>query len=191
MMDHLKNLKFEPEGIPIYAAGLPNFSRNFTRDSIISGILMKDSDMLRNQLEFCALHQGMTKDPKTGEEPGKMFHEFPGVWNGDYSTKYNASDATALYLIGHRVYQELSQDNSLIQKHQDNIKRALDYSLTHIKDNLFIESPEFCGAKAFALPVTYWKDSQITGRSRGVPIYPVIYSVVQAQYIDALRSTAQ
>jgi hypothetical protein len=35
--------------------------------------------MLRDQLEFSALLQGTTLDPQTGEEPGKIPNEHPGV----------------------------------------------------------------------------------------------------------------
>ena len=51
-MDQLR-IKFS--GLNLYSAGIPNFKHNFTRDSIISAILMKDENMMKNQLLFCAV----------------------------------------------------------------------------------------------------------------------------------------
>ena len=103
-------------GITLYNAGLPNYPYNFTRDSILSGILMKDPVMLREQLIFSSLLQGDAKNPYTGEEPGKIFHQMPGMRQSNLSTEYNACDTTALFLYGHEIYLDLTNDYYFIER---------------------------------------------------------------------------
>jgi len=66
-------------GVGGYVAGLPRFPRIFARDSIKSALLLDNPKMLRAILELCRLFQGTKFDRATGEEPGKVFHELPGV----------------------------------------------------------------------------------------------------------------
>ncbi|MCL4392683.1 hypothetical protein M1145_00875 [Patescibacteria group bacterium] len=188
-MDQLK-IKFN--GLNLYSAGIPNFKSNFTRDSIISAILMHDKDMLKNQLEFSALKQGKTKDPFTGEEKGKIFHEYPGVVMNGKSTMFNASDTTALFLLGHCFYYIWTSDSLLLRSQKLNIDLAIEYILSHInKDYLFEEDPHYSNSDRFALNVTYWKDSSIIERDGGSPIYPVVYTLVHAQNLYALKKIGE
>ena len=187
----MERLRTEYDGLTLYQAGLPKFPRVFTRDSIISALLSRDVDMLRDQLKFSALKQGNKKDPSNGEEPGKIFHEYPGYMkqNG-LSTEFNACDTTALFLMGLEVYYKLTGDRKLINKLKKNIEDAIKYILSHLKDNLFIEDPKFCDADKFALKVTYWKDSVISNRENGEPKYPVIYTLAHIQNMRGLKSAA-
>ncbi len=203
----LNKLKRNIEGFPLYQAGLPNFPRNFTRDSLYSVFLLLENcdnltpeqqrfalEMLENQLRFCSEKQGITQNPNTGEEPGKIFHEYPGFvmpQNG-LSTLYNACDTTALYLIGHRRYQELTGNTRLIDAQQDNIRRAVEYIFSHIgEDGIFWEDPAHCGAKEFGLKVSYWKDSNLLDRREGKPSYPIVYPLAHAQNLAGLRSASR
>ena len=188
--DHLDKLKYKQDGLTIYKAGLPRFDHNFTRDGIISSILFNDPEMLKDQLTFCAIHQGKAKSRYTGEEPGKIFHEIEGKEIRGKGTKYNACDSTALFLLGHEVYQNITGNKELAKDQKSNIKRASDYILSHIKDGLFIEDPRFCGAKKFALKVTYWKDSAVHNRDGGEPDYPVTYSLAHVQNMRGLKSAS-
>ncbi len=187
----MKRLETKRNGFNLYNAGLPSFPRNFTRDSIISAILMNNADMLKNQLCFCALKQGVKKDSYTGEEPGKIFHEYPIYEMNGLSTEFNACDTTALYLIGHEVYQKLTGDTILANNQKANIEKAVEYILAHLKNGLFVESPEFCDAENFALKITYWKDSEILDRKNKKPVYPVIYVLAHIQNMRGLRSAAK
>lgn len=176
----------------LYNAGLPNFPRNFSRDSLVSAILVGDADALRNQLSFCAVRQGANKNLHTGEEPGKIFHEYPGyLMKNGLSTEYAACDTTALYVICHEIYQRLTGDKNLAKAQASNIKQAVGYIRAHLKDDLFIESPEFCGAKQFALKVTFWKDSALINRKEGEPVYPVVYTLAHIQNMCAMRKAAK
>ena len=187
----MRRLKIKNEALQIYRAGLPYFPSNFARDSIISAILMRDSEVLKNQLSFCASKQGTKRDSYTGEEVGKIFHEFPGVEIGGKSTEFSACDTTALYLIGHEIYQKLTKDKKLAQEQRKNIEKACEYILSHLNEDLFVEDPKFSGAKKFALKVTYWKDSAILGRENGQPCYPVVYTFAHIQNMRGLKSGAK
>lgn len=187
----MERLKTKYNGFKVYQAGLPNFPRNFTRDSIISAILMGNPRMLANQLSFCASKQGTKPNPYTGEEAGKIFHEYPGVEINGYSTEFNACDTTALYLIGHKVYQNLTGDTSLANSQRKNIEIASSYIISHLRDGMFTEDPSFSKAEDYALKVTYWKDSEILGRNNGKPKYPVVYTLAHIQNTRGLRSAAK
>lgn len=183
----MNRLKINVDDLVLYQAGLPHFPRNFTRDSIISTILMKDSEMLKNQLIFCARKQGKKKDAYTGEESGKIFHEYPGVKIRGLSTLYNACDTTALFLIGHYYYFNWTKDRSFIEEQKDNIDSAISYILNHLKDGLFFEDPKSSGAEKFGLKVTYWKDSVVYDRVNGEPIYPAVFTLAHIMNLCAIR----
>ena len=95
-------LKIKIDNLNLYNAGLPEFTRNFTRDSIISALIMQNAEMLRGQLIFCEKKQGQNKNPLNGEEQGKIFHDYPPYAKGNMTSEYNACDTTALFLIGSR-----------------------------------------------------------------------------------------
>ena len=192
-MTELEKLRIDTEGLVVYSAGLPRFPRNFTRDGILSAILFQDAGMMRDQLRYCANHQGTKKDSETGEEPGKMAHEVPLKPEGPkvrgLSTKYNACDSTALYLLGHEYYKKFTGDKSLIKEQRNNIHEAIKYIIKHLRGNhLFVEDPKFCGADKFGLKVTYWKDSEIHGRDDGEPSYPISYFLAHVQNYAGIRS---
>ena len=190
--DDLKQLQTHSNGHALYYAGLPEYRRIFTRDSIISAILMQDATMLREQLLFCAEKQGVKKNSITGEEPGKIFHELPPVSIRKLLTEYNACDTTALYIIGHEIYQMLTGDHSLCKQNTENIRRAANYIIKHVdRGGAFFEDPALAGGEHFALKVTYWKDSELFGRKGGEPSYPVIYSLAHVQNARALLSAAE
>ncbi len=187
----LANLAYPLNNILLYNAGIPHYPYNFTRDSILSAILMKDALMLRDQLIFSALLQGTKKNPYTGEEPGKIFHQIPGVRQNRLSTEYNACDTTALFIMGHEVYVALTNDSEFIKRQRMYLEKAVEYILTHLTNNLFIEDPKFSDARKFALKVTYWKDSQAANRKHGVPVYPAVFTLAHVQNMRALRSASR
>ncbi len=173
------------KGTSLYHAAYPGYQSNFTRDSVLYGLLAGDVGALLDQVAYSSEHQGKRSDSETGEEPGKIHHEFPsGQWRGR-PTVYNACDTTAMYLIA--IATLLDKGHSeLIAKYERSIRLALKYIRTHLKDNLFFESPALCGASSFAVRVTYWKDSVLNGPYEE-PTYPIIYSLVHFQNAYALR----
>lgn len=187
----LAKLAYPINNILLFNAGAPYYPYNFTRDSILSAILMREVRMLRDQLIFSSLLQGTRKDSYTAEEPGKIFHQMPGVRQNRLSTEYNACDTTALFIIGHEVYLDLTNDSEFIKKQRMYLEKAVEYILTHLTNNLFIEDPKFSESKRFALKVTYWKDSQVPNRKHGIPVYPAVFTLAHVQNMRALRSASR
>jgi glycogen debranching enzyme len=184
----------------LYKAGLPSFPRSFHRDNAVSAFLKNDPRMHHNSLVFAAAIQGVKKDPKTGEQPGAIYHEFDTNLKGGvellqspgFTTFFNASDTTALFLLGHKEYFEITGDSTLFEKQQKNIQAAASYIVNHLNDNFeFVEDPKFADASCYALKVTSWKDSILYGRKDGIPSYPVVYPLVHIQNMAGLRAAAK
>jgi len=183
-----ENLAYTKDGLTLYYAGLPGFAKNFSRDNFISAIIMQDSAMLKDQLIFSEQNQGKKKDPYTGEEPGKIHHELPGEPMRNRLTTYNACDTTALYLLGHEIYERLTGDSSVQETCRESIQEATAYILRHLIDGVFYEDPSHADADEFSLVVTYWKDSSLIGRTDGQPSYPVAYLLAHVQNMRGLIS---
>ena len=176
------------DGLTVYDAGLPRFPRNFTRDGILSALLFHDAEMMHDQVRFCALHQGQRNDPHTGEEVGKIFHEFPGFPLRGKNTQFNGCDTTGLWLYGLASYVEWTDDESLATELRSEIEAALGYVRRHVDERgLLNEDPAFCGADRFALKVTYWKDSVLVDRPNGEPIWPAIFPLAHVQTLAGVR----
>jgi|688.fasta_scaffold80601_1 glycogen debranching enzyme len=187
----LQKLNFPHFKNTLYSAGHPRYTSNFSRDSLIAGLLFEDPDFLQNQLQFCASQQGQKSDPYTGEEYGKIHHEIPEIAIRGYTTRYAACDTTALFVLGHQKYIQLTGDKSLFEAQKGNILAAQMYIQNHIKDGYFIESPSFSGSQKFALKVTYWKDSDLVDRPNNEPVYPICYTLIQAQNLAAIKFLAK
>lgn len=187
----LTQLRSQRDGVTVYNAGLPRFPRNFTRDGIIAALLADDAEMMRDQLTFCATHQGTQNDPQTGEEPGKIHHEMPGYPIRDRMTTYNACDACAFYLIGHQWLQKKHPDQPFLTAYRRSIEAAAAYIVNHLNEEaLFEEDSAYCGADRFALKVTYWKDSVILDRPEGEPVFPAVFTLAHIQNLAGLRAAA-
>ncbi len=172
---------------PIYKAAEPGYQRNFSRDSLTFGILADDTEALEAQIAYSFKHQGDKVDSHTGEEPGKIHHEWPGVFYRDEETTYNACDSTALTLLTIARLVEMGKPE-LLSIYGPNIEAALGYIHNHIgPDGLFREDPSLAGADRFALRVTYWKDSVINGEQEE-PAYPIVYTLAHFQNAAALKA---
>lgn len=140
-------------------------------------------------------HQGQKNDGISGEEAGKIHHEYPGVVVREpYLTTFNACDTTALYLIGLELYGNLSKpdgaDADFIKSQRLNITRAIDYINSHIMDDVFWEFPS-AGARQFSLRITSWKDSMSPSGNQEELEYPVAYSLVQFQVARGLLAAGR
>lgn len=191
-MDIFEPFEREIEGYRIYSAGENVYRSNFTRDGIVSGLIAGDPKLLRSQLEFSAYKQGKEMNSRTGEEPGKFHHEYPGVnLKGDLYTDYNACETTALGLIGFEENERITGDKWFAREYRKTIERGAEYIISHTNEHgLFLEDPRWCGGDEFAIPVTYWKDSLIMDRKDGVPAYPVVYTLAHAQNRRGMVSAA-
>jgi glycogen debranching enzyme len=169
-------------------AGIPGYERSFVRDTVVTALLAHDSEMLRTMLDFAAYLQGTKANATTGEEPGKIFHEYPGVDLNGKNTQYAACDTTALFLIGCLKLEQWGEDSLFATGLRVHIEQAAEYIVAHLKNGLFWEDPALCGSDSFALKVTYWKDSSLHDRLSGVPQYPVVYTLAHAQNLAGLRA---
>jgi glycogen debranching enzyme len=175
----------------LYQAADPGYTANFSRDSLTYALLADDLRALRAQVEFSARHQGRRPDPETGEEPGKIHHELPGVEIRGLWTTYDACDTTALFVIGlnHLVHRG---ERRAALRYREHLDRALEYIHSHLVDDVFYEDPKQCGAERFALKVTYWKDSELNVRGKKrEPTYPIAYALPHFQCKTALRAAAR
>lgn len=170
----------------LYSAGFPGYERNFSRDSLIYGLIASDKDALIHQVDYSAHKQGKKTDPVTGEEIGKIHHELPAGSVRGRPTTFNACDTNALFLI---AVSTLAKEHTpdILSSRQEEIDAAILYIQNHIQDGLFTEDPKLCGAHSFALKVTYWKDSILIA-DHEEPHYPIVYSLVHFQNAYALQA---
>jgi hypothetical protein len=181
------------DGMPCYFAGLPGYPRNFSRDTILAGIIAADHHLLDSQLAMSYAHQGQKFDPITGEEPGKIHHEYPGVVvHAPNISTYNACDTTALYLTGLEFLRHLNkrESNDFLSTHQQSIEQALEYISGHIRDDIFWEYPP-ADAPHYSLRITYWKDSILpSANGKEEPDYPVSYALAHFQAARGILAAA-
>src|SRR5206468_12341814 len=139
----------------LYMAALPGYTSNFPRDGFTYGLLSDDLDSLSSQVRFAADHQGTKADAYTGEEPGKIHHEWPGFPMRGKVTTYNACDTTAMFLL---AISRLAKrgDMDVLRTYSANIMSAIDYIDSHIIDGLFYEDTTQSGTDRFGVKVTYW-----------------------------------
>lgn len=176
-------------GLISYYAGLPGYPRNFSRDTFIAGILASSTELLTSQLEVSAQYQGKRHNAQTGEWPGRIHHELPGITiDGRHNryTTYNGCDTTPLFLIAIEALDNL--DNSLakdfIKQNRANIESAINYISECLDGNGIFWEKAPKDSDGYALKVTYWKDSVLPNvKGKTEPIYPVVYP--QAHFIAA------
>ncbi|MCR4405098.1 MAG: hypothetical protein NUW06_07500 [Candidatus Acetothermia bacterium] len=180
--------------LTLYNAGMMGGKTRFglfARDLLTTALMLRQAGFLEEVIRFALLTMGKRKDPRTGEEPGRVIHEFDEVELRGLSTRYNAAETSQLLLLAANEYlqPQARGDAPLLQEHRRELRAAITYILSHIRDGLFWEDPSTCGANRYALRATYWKDSHLPGRED--PSYPVAYSLVQAQTAAALRAAAE
>lgn len=170
--------------------GFPDYYRNFFRDEALSLFLMRDADFAKDLLTLASLIQGKSRNPFTGEEPGKIFHEYPGVTIGRKNTLFNAIDTTPLYLILWKEYLDWTNDWVFCEENGLSIYQAITYVIDHMGRSIYWENPANSNAKRFALKATYWRDGGIAGRRDKRLVYPASFTLVQAQAVAAFRSAS-
>jgi len=176
-------------GLQLYYAGT-GYKQNFLRDTIYANYLDPDPEMLRSQLIFSARKQAHEINPQNGAEKWKLAHQVPGfIMPNGKSTEFSACDGAAWFVIGHFLYQELTGDQSLVQRHLNNLLGALSgYAESHINDlGIFFDDPRHCEATEFALKRTDWRDSVTPGRDNDQVVWPASFPLAQALYIKAFR----
>ena len=181
----LDALRYQAAGFKLYRAGMYGAGNHqwgpVMRDLFLSAIMMKDEYLLEETFRFACHTQGTQYNPITGEEPGRILHEWEDVFIEGLGTRYNSFDSTLLFVI---VSSLLPQE--IIEEKRDSVNIAKDWLIGHVtQDGLLIEDPSFCGAKEYACKATYWKDSE-SPMPRKLN-YPVGFLLTQAQALRALR----
>lgn len=187
-----KNITLGETPLKLYNAGMVSDKVRFGlfgRDLLATALMLQDVKFLKEAISFAVLTLGKRRDPLTGEEPGRAIHEFEEVEQRGHKTRYNAAETSQLLLIASADYLRITGDRRFIEGREEGLKAAVGYVLSHIHGGLFWEDPARCGASRYALRATYWKDSGLP--SRGDPNYPVVYTLVQAQTVAALRAAGE
>jgi glycogen debranching enzyme len=166
--------------------GRPRFGV-FPRDLLTVCLMLKEPALMREAIAFSAATIGCKRDPQTGEEPGRVLHEWNRVERNGYLSHYNAAETSHLLILAVEQYLQLSgSDRSVLREWADGLRQAGEYLLRHIDAGLFWEDPRHCRANRYMAYATYWKDSHLPGR-RDLT-YPVVYTLVQAQTVAAIRA---
>ncbi len=162
----------------------------FPRDLLTTALMLSSRSLLRESIRFAAHTIGTELDPVTGEEPGRVLHEWNRVVRDGFESHYNAAETSQLFLIAaSRLAQSSAEaDLTLLRLIRPAIEAAGTYLIKHIRNDVFVEDPAYCGATRYFAYATYWKDSHLPGRKDIA--YPVSYSLVQAQTACGLRSLA-
>jgi len=160
----------------------------FPRDLLTACLMLRDPVLLRDTIGFCVETIGAKCDSRTGEEPGRVLHEWNLVERNGYFSQYNAAETSHLFIIA--AWEYLLRGEGIQAKNwADALRQAGEYILRHIDAGLFWEDPRHCGAVQYMAYATYWKDSHLPGRLNVV--YPIAYTLVQAQTVAALRALAR
>jgi len=140
-------------------AGHPGFMGLFGRDSLIVAWQLLDYDPMiaRNTLMALADLQGTTVDKDTGEEPGKILHEFypedteakwwkykkEVEWLTRGTPVYLSVDSTLLFLIVLEKYYQKTGDKKTYSSLKDAFDSALDWAnKCGFKKDIFITYDE-------------------------------------------------
>jgi len=158
----------------------------FGRDSLITALLLlrvyeKKQDqylllLVRNILVNLAKLQGREHNPESGEEAGKIIHEFRSE-NHEHLTKsqehpwyvypdgimrnYDTVDATPLFLIAVEKYYRLSSDEEFLDLLKGNVSDALAWLLTTMDNHEagFVSYQFHADRTHGGLRVQSWMDS--------------------------------
>ncbi len=185
-------------------AGIPRFKGLFGRDSLIVAwqLLNYDHSISEKTILMLSSLQGKNKNIRTGEELGKILHEYyPKNTPDDWWKKHKADikwlkrgkpvymsiDSTPLFLIVTGLYLEKTKNFAFAQKIKKNIKNAANWMIKHgdKNKNLFIEYEKKSREGLFHQA---WKDSDMKELNIEPPV--AIVEVQGYQYL-ALKYAAK
>lgn len=192
----------------------------FGRDSLITSLALLEVyekthdtyylDLVRKVLINLADLQGRILNIESGEEPGKIIHEYRPdnhehltahlekpwyVYDDKQMRNYDTVDATPLFLMTALAYLRHTKDKQFIAQLEPNIRGALSWLLTYGDSNNdgFIDY-QFHPDRAYGgLQTQSWMDSTESvffEESEERPQYPIAPVEVQAYSYVALRAWA-
>jgi glycogen debranching enzyme len=192
----------------------------FGRDSLITSMTLLDVydrtaetyflDLVRKVLLNLAELQGREINIESGEEPGKMIHEYrpdrhehltrhaesPWYLYGDgVMRNYDTVDATPLFLMTVHRYYRATEDRAFVEALLPNIRAALQWLKEYgdSNDDGFIDYRFHPERKYGGLVTQSWMDSTESvffEESDERPAYPIAPVEVQAYAYYALRAWA-
>ena len=122
--------------VPFIAAGTPWYDTLFGRDSLISAFqtLAFNPDIARASLDLLGRMQGVERDERRDEEPGKILHELRRgemARTGEipFSRYYGSIDSTPLYLMLAAEYWRWTGDRAFLRR----LGPVLEAGLTWLK----------------------------------------------------------
>lgn len=189
----------------------------FGRDSLITALILLDAygknlevnalPLVRKILTHLAYLQGSEMNIESGEEPGKMIHEYrPSghehltmhdshpwfLYPDGIMRNYDTVDATPLYLMTMHEYLRISHDESFVAEHDATIRAALEWLMVYGDHNgdRFIDYRFHPERKSGGLRVQSWMDSSESvffEEDDAEPTYSIAPVEVQAYAYAALR----
>ena len=183
-----------PEGY-LYA-GIPKFMGLFGRDALISAweLLEYDPKIAKDTLIALSNIQGKRVDKNTGEEPGKIPHEYYPEYTSEAWYKENKKevkwlkkgapvyfsiDATLLFVIIFAKYFSVTGDYQTFQKLWPSVKAAIDWLVVYGIRDEFVKHEKLDPEKG--LEFHSWKDglgdpvNQLNGRIAVVEVQGYAY----------------
>lgn len=166
--------------------------------------------LVRKILENLALLQGKEVNIESGEEPGKMIHEYRPHGHEHLTSRgseqwylyadaqmrnYDSADATPLFLMTTHAYLRASNDDVCIETLLPNIRAALAWISLHGDSNGdgFLDYSVHPERRYGGLATQSWMDSAESvffEDTEERPLYPIAPVEVQAYTYTALRAWA-
>ena len=193
----------------------------FGRDSLITSLELLEAyertrnvyflELVKKILVNISKLQGTKVEIESGEEPGKMIHEYRPerhehltkhptspwyVYPDNIMRNYDSVDSTPLFLITLHAYLEASKDTATVEKLIPSIKAALNWITEYGDTNGdgFVDYRFHPDRKFGGLRSQSWMDSSESlfyEESPVFPMYPIAPVEVQAYAYAALRSWGQ
>ena len=183
----------------VVAAGAPWFMALFGRDSILTSwmSLPVHPRMAVDTLRTLAEHQGVTSDPMTEEQPGRILHEVRfGLTAADLTlgggrVYYGTADATALFVMLLGELARWGADRPVVDELLPHADRALQW-ITEIGDRDGDRFVEYQRGTDHGLANQGWKDSWdgISFADGRLPSGPIALAEVQAYTYGAFLARA-
>jgi glycogen debranching enzyme len=170
------------------AGGAPWFVAPFARDSLIAAlqVLAFDPRPAVGVARQLAAHQGVRHNPETGEQPGKIPHEFrvgemAHLGEVPHRPSYLSVDATPLFLILVARHVAWTGRLDLFEALRDPVERALAW-LDEYGDSDGDGYVDYAGETPDGLLNQGWKDSPdgVIGADGSIPRPPIALCEVQS-----------